>query len=164
SDFGLAFDGHWSHDAAYYRNHRYSLALKLGLDVHGDEEDRKKQSTLQQTAGNAHMTMLYRRRHDRSAMYFDGPAANRGRHQKGSAGLGFGGANSSTPLLQHPPPGGAKAVKATEPLLDWRCRHGNRSFANSAVGTYQYMAPEVIMGQRYDGRCDWWSVGIIMYE
>jgi serine/threonine protein kinase len=26
------------------------------------------------------------------------------------------------------------------------------------------MAPEVIQGQKYDGRCDWWSIGIILYE
>jgi len=32
------------------------------------------------------------------------------------------------------------------------------------VGTSQYMAPEVIRGELYDGRCDWWSVGIIMFE
>jgi len=26
------------------------------------------------------------------------------------------------------------------------------------------MAPEVIRGDSYDGRCDWWSVGIIIFE
>lgn len=26
------------------------------------------------------------------------------------------------------------------------------------------MAPEVVMGQNYDARCDWWSVAIILYE
>lgn len=31
SDFGLAFDGHWSHDQAYFTNHRYSLLTKLEL-------------------------------------------------------------------------------------------------------------------------------------
>lgn len=39
SDFGLAFDGHWSHDQAYYNNHRYSLLTKLGIDVAGDAQD-----------------------------------------------------------------------------------------------------------------------------
>ncbi len=41
SDFGLAFDGHWSHDQAYYNNHRYSLLTKLGITVDGDSIDRK---------------------------------------------------------------------------------------------------------------------------
>lgn len=39
-----------------------------------------------------------------------------------------------------------------------------RRFANSYVGTAQYMAPEVIKGEQYDGRCDWWSLGIILHE
>lgn len=33
SDFGLAFDGHWSHDQAYFNNHRHSLLAKLGIQV-----------------------------------------------------------------------------------------------------------------------------------
>ena len=41
SDFGLAFDGHWSHDQDYYHNHRYSILNKLGIHVGGDSLDRK---------------------------------------------------------------------------------------------------------------------------
>lgn len=40
SDFGLAFDGHWSHDTSYYHTHRYSLVHKLGLSVEGNAQDR----------------------------------------------------------------------------------------------------------------------------
>ncbi|KAI0414830.1 kinase-like domain-containing protein [Xylaria grammica] len=40
SDFGLAFDGHWSHDTSYYHTQRYSLLHKLGLSVEGDAADR----------------------------------------------------------------------------------------------------------------------------
>ena len=49
-------------------------------------------------------------------------------------------------------------------ILDWRNRQHRRDLAKSVVGTSQYMAPEVIRGELYDGRCDWWSIGIIMYE
>lgn len=52
----------------------------------------------------------------------------------------------------------------SEGLLQWRNRYGKRKLARSVVGTSQYMAPEVIRGELYDGRCDWWSVGIIMFE
>lgn len=51
-----------------------------------------------------------------------------------------------------------------EGLLNWRNRVEKRKLARSIVGTSQYMAPEVIRGEQYDGRCDWWSVGIILYE
>lgn len=42
SDFGLAFDGHWSRDASYYGCQRYSLLQKLGINVDGDSEDQKR--------------------------------------------------------------------------------------------------------------------------
>ncbi|XP_044724811.1 kinase [Hirsutella rhossiliensis] len=42
SDFGLAFDGHWSHDASYYGCQRYSLLQRLGINVDGDATDKKK--------------------------------------------------------------------------------------------------------------------------
>ncbi|KAL8832388.1 MAG: hypothetical protein Q9191_000307 [Dirinaria sp. TL-2023a] len=51
-----------------------------------------------------------------------------------------------------------------ETILQWRNRVGKRKLARSVVGTSQYMAPEVIRGELYDGRCDWWSIGIILYE
>lgn len=51
-----------------------------------------------------------------------------------------------------------------EGLLQWRDQNSKRRLARSVVGTSQYMAPEIIRGELYDGRCDWWSVGIIMFE
>lgn len=51
-----------------------------------------------------------------------------------------------------------------EEVLEWRNRIGTRKLARSVVGTSQYMAPEVIRGDLYDGRCDWWSIGIILFE
>ncbi|KAH7035166.1 kinase-like domain-containing protein [Microdochium trichocladiopsis] len=91
SDFGLAFDGHWSHETSYYHSQRYSLLHKLGIVVDGDVQDRKESCD--------------------------------GFHK---------GAHSFT--------------------------------AASCVGTSQYMAPEVIRDGKYDARCDWWSLGIILFE
>jgi hypothetical protein len=39
-----------------------------------------------------------------------------------------------------------------------------RKMAKSLVGTTMYMAPEVLVGSFYDGRCDYWSLGVIFYE
>ena len=41
SDFGLAFDGHWSHDQRFFKNHRKILLEKLGIEVQGDFEDQQ---------------------------------------------------------------------------------------------------------------------------
>ena len=36
--------------------------------------------------------------------------------------------------------------------------------AYSTVGTPDYIAPEVFSHNGYDKSCDWWSLGIIMFE
>jgi len=66
SDFGLAFDGHWSHDAAYYNSHRYSLLSRLGIYVEGDEQDQTDGRNLQQTMKWANNIMTGIEKHEKN--------------------------------------------------------------------------------------------------
>ncbi|KAI6354349.1 hypothetical protein MCOR25_008644 [Pyricularia grisea] len=142
SDFGLAFDGHWSHDTAYYNNHRYSMLRRLGISVEGDEQDQREGQSVRMTMKWASSIMNGMEKHERKDPA-PGEEASFDGHCNKTVGTNSG---------------------SREPLLAWRNRCGNRTWATSVVGTSQYMAPEVVRGEKYDGRCDWWSVGVILYE
>jgi len=44
----------------------------------------------------------------------------------------------------------------------WKSKR--RALAYSTVGTPDYIAPEVFVQTGYDKCCDWWSLGVIMFE
>ncbi|KAF5370604.1 hypothetical protein D9758_001887 [Tetrapyrgos nigripes] len=48
-------------------------------------------------------------------------------------------------------------------LFTWREKH-RRKLAYSVCGTNSYMSPEVLRGHGYSYSCDWWSLGVIMFE
>ncbi|TFA98493.1 Serine/threonine-protein kinase cbk1 [Trichoderma ghanense] len=64
SDFGLAFDGQWPHDASYYSYHRYSLLQKLNVDVKGDEKDQEDGRSVQARVEKAQALTADLGRHD----------------------------------------------------------------------------------------------------
>lgn len=52
---------------------------------------------------------------------------------------------------------------AKEKILAWRDKNRKHQ-AFSVVGTNNYIAPEVLTGTGYDKSCDWWSLGVIIFE
>ncbi|QRW24311.1 LATS, large tumor suppressor [Rhizoctonia solani] len=57
----------------------------------------------------------------------------------------------------------ADRVMGGEGVFTWREKN-RKKLAYSVCGTNSYMSPEVIRGQGYSFSCDWWSLGVIMFE
>ncbi|KAH0542928.1 hypothetical protein FGG08_002697 [Glutinoglossum americanum] len=122
SDFGLAFDGHWSHDQAYFNNHRHSMLGRFGIEIEGDTLDRKESRALAVAMKLANVLT--------------------------GSGTGIGAAAMDPQKFTDED----SKERAKENILSWRDRTGKRNLAKSVVGTSQYMAPEVVRGDLYDGR------------
>ncbi|GFZ03431.1 protein kinase superfamily protein [Actinidia rufa] len=79
-------------------------------------------------------------------------------------GLSKVGLINSTDDLSGPAVGGASLLGEDEPQLSASEHQRERRNKRSAVGTPDYLAPEILLGTGHGATADWWSVGVILFE
>lgn len=78
-------------------------------------------------------------------------------------GLSKVGLINSTDDLSGPAVSGTSLYGEDEPQVS-PSEHLNRRKKRSAVGTPDYLAPEILLGTAHGASADWWSVGVILFE
>ncbi|KAF3437833.1 hypothetical protein FNV43_RR20589 [Rhamnella rubrinervis] len=79
-------------------------------------------------------------------------------------GLSKVGLINSTDDLSGPAVSGTSLLGEEEPQLSASEHQRERRKKRSAVGTPDYLAPEILLGTRHGATADWWSVGVILFE
>jgi len=137
ADFGLCQSFHWAHDGAYYDQQRKNLLKKHGIDLDDAGGRRSRAPPKNGTGGNANGKRLS-----------NGGRAGTGLNEKELNDVMSDRNEDGTPMTH---------------VLTWRDKN-KKKIAYSVVGTNNYMAPEVLRGLGYDQSCDWWSLGVIVFE
>ncbi|TKY85861.1 hypothetical protein EX895_005402 [Sporisorium graminicola] len=96
--------------------------------------------------------------HAAAGMRRSAQATGRGGAGPGQAGAGL----TDKELIEIMSDRNADGTPMTH-VLTWREKN-KKKIAYSVVGTNNYMAPEVLRGLGYDQACDWWSLGVIVFE
>ncbi|KAJ6748976.1 SERINE/THREONINE-PROTEIN KINASE [Salix purpurea] len=79
-------------------------------------------------------------------------------------GLSKVGLINSTNDLSGPAVSGTSMLVDDEPQLPTSEHQQERRKKRSAVGTPDYLAPEILLGTGHGTTADWWSVGVILFE
>lgn len=79
-------------------------------------------------------------------------------------GLSKVGLINSTDDLSGPAVSGSSLFEEDQPQLSASEKQQERRKKRSAVGTPDYLAPEILLGTGHGATADWWSVGVILFE
>ncbi|XVF12047.1 hypothetical protein REPUB_Repub08aG0081200 [Reevesia pubescens] len=79
-------------------------------------------------------------------------------------GLSKVGLINSTDDLSGPAVSGTSLLDDDQPQLSASEHQQERRKKRSAVGTPDYLAPEILLGTGHGATADWWSVGVILFE
>ncbi|KAE8723967.1 putative serine/threonine protein kinase IREH1 [Hibiscus syriacus] len=79
-------------------------------------------------------------------------------------GLSKVGLINSTDDLSGPAVSGTSLLDDEQPHLSTSEHQQERRKKRSAVGTPDYLAPEILLGTGHGATADWWSVGVILFE
>ncbi|KAJ8445055.1 hypothetical protein Cgig2_022575 [Carnegiea gigantea] len=79
-------------------------------------------------------------------------------------GLSKVGLINSTDDLSGPAVSGTSLFEEDQPQLSASEKQQERRKKRSAVGTPDYLAPEILLGTGHGATADWWSVGVILFE
>ncbi|KAK9010029.1 hypothetical protein V6N11_036547 [Hibiscus sabdariffa] len=79
-------------------------------------------------------------------------------------GLSKVGLINSTDDLSGPAVSGTSLLDDEQPQLSATEHQQERRKKRSAVGTPDYLAPEILLGTGHGATADWWSVGVILFE
>ncbi|KAL0425217.1 UNVERIFIED_CONTAM: putative serine/threonine protein kinase IREH1 [Sesamum radiatum] len=79
-------------------------------------------------------------------------------------GLSKVGLINSTDDLSGPAVSGTSLMEEDEPPISAPKHQQERRKKQSAVGTPDYLAPEILLGTGHGFTADWWSVGVILFE
>ena len=169
ADFGLCTGFRWTHDSYYYNEknqHQASHAKEnsnavMGRGIEWEQQvasaHTKTTNDVDHTTPVAHGEVT--RRHvgmnpDLEQIKEDGDL------ERGPEDKSGGGANTSTTSFLYP-------QEPTNITLEKEKAHTeslHKKIAHSLVGTPNYIAPEVLKQEGYTQNCDWWSVGVILFE
>lgn len=80
-------------------------------------------------------------------------------------GLSKVGLIDSTDDLSGPDVSGSVLLENNEPMpTEQRALKREQRQKQSAVGTPDYLAPEILLGMQHGSTADWWSMGVILFE